>query len=76
MAEDNLADDMLGGVRANAEYSGLTERKIYHLAPKGKLPLFKMGDRIWCGRKSSWRRYIEGLELNQTPQFHATSPSA
>ena len=64
MADENLADDLLKGVKANAEYSGLTEREIYHLAPKGKLPLFKMGGRIWCGRKSSWHRYIEKLEAS------------
>jgi hypothetical protein len=62
MTDENLADDLLRGVRANAEFSGLTEREIYHLAPQGKLPLFKLGDRIWCGRKSTWRRYIEKLE--------------
>jgi hypothetical protein len=62
MAQENLADDLLRGVRAISEYSGLSTREIYHLAAKGKLPLFKMGDRIWCSRKSSWHRHIERLE--------------
>ena len=62
MPQENLADDLLRGVKAISEYSGLTEREIYHLAPKGRLPLFKMGDRIWCSRKSSWHRHIEKLE--------------
>lgn len=64
MADETLADDLLRGVKANAEYSGLTEREIYHLAPQGKLPLFKLGNRIWCGRKSTWRRHIERLEAS------------
>jgi hypothetical protein len=64
MAEENLADDLLRGVKAISEYSGLTEREIYHLASKGKLPLFKMGNRIWCSRKSSWHRHIERLEAS------------
>jgi len=62
MAKESLADDLLRGVKAISAYSGLTEREIYHLAAKGKLPLFKMGDRIWCSRKSSWQRHIEKLE--------------
>ena len=62
MGKENLADDLLRGVKAIAEYSGLTEREIYHLAPKRKIPVFKMGDRIWCSRKSSWHRYVEKLE--------------
>jgi len=48
------------GVKAISEYSGLTEREIYHLAPK--LPLFKMGGRIWCARKSTLKAHIEKLE--------------
>jgi hypothetical protein len=69
MANEDLADDLLRGVKANAEFSGLTEREIYHLAPQGKLPLFKFGDRIWCGRKSTWRRHIASLEAKIALRF-------
>jgi len=29
------------------------------------LPLFKVGRRKWCGRKSTLRRHIDGLEARQ-----------
>ena len=65
MANDkDLADDMLSGVGAIAAFTGLTKREVYHLAPKGKLPVFKVGDRKWCARKSTLRRHIEKLEAS------------
>lgn len=63
MTNDNeLAEDLLTGVEAIAAFTGLTRREVYHLAPKGKLPVFKVGDRKWCARKSTLRRHIESLE--------------
>jgi excisionase family DNA binding protein len=62
MANDDLADDLLTGVEAIAAFTGLTKREVYHLAPKGKLPVFKVGDRKWCARKSTLRRHIASLE--------------
>jgi hypothetical protein len=32
-----LADDLLEGARAIAAFTGLSERKIYHIASKGEL---------------------------------------
>jgi excisionase family DNA binding protein len=60
---DALADDLLDGVTAIAAFTGFTERKIYHLAEKGQLPLFKLGERKWCARKSTLRAHIERLEV-------------
>ena len=62
MPEENLADDLMGGVPAIAAFLGLSERQTYHLLEKGKLPAFKIGDRKWQARKSTLLRHIEGLE--------------
>lgn len=62
MAKEDLADDLLTGVEAIAAFTGLTKREIYHLAPKGKLPVFKVGDRKWCARRSTLKAHIEKLE--------------
>jgi len=62
MANEDLADDLLTGVEAIAAFTGLTKREVYHLAPKGKLPVFKVGDRKWCARKSTLKTHIEKLE--------------
>jgi excisionase family DNA binding protein len=62
VANEDLADDLLTGVEEIAAFTGLTKREVYHLAPKGKLPVFKMGDRKWCARKSTLRRHVENLE--------------
>jgi excisionase family DNA binding protein len=62
MANENLADDLLSGVEEIAAFTGLTKREAYHLAPKGKLPVFKVGDRKWCARKSTLKAHIEKLE--------------
>lgn len=65
MAKENLADDLLTGVGAIAAFTGLTKREVYHLAPKGKLPVFKVGDRKWCARKSTLKAHIEKLEASR-----------
>jgi hypothetical protein len=66
MENDDLASDLLDGVPAIAEFLGLTERQVYHLADprlgSRRLPLFKVGERKWFARKSSLRRYFESLE--------------
>jgi excisionase family DNA binding protein len=62
MEKEDLAEDLLTGVEAIAAFTGLTKREVYHLAPKGKLPLFKVGERKWCGRKSTLRQHIAKLE--------------
>ena len=61
---DSLADDLLTGVEAIAAFTGLKKRSVYYLAERGKLPLFKMDERKWCGRKSTLRSYIEKLEAS------------
>jgi excisionase family DNA binding protein len=72
MATNDLADDLLTGVGEIAAFTGLTKREVYHLAPKGRLPVFKVGDRKWCARRSTLRAHIEKLEA----EISATTPSA
>jgi excisionase family DNA binding protein len=62
MENNNLADDLLDGVPAIAAFTGWSQRQIYHLAEKGKLPLFKVGERKWCARKSTLKAHIVKLE--------------
>jgi hypothetical protein len=61
MASETLADDMLVGVAAIATFLGWPERRTYDRAEKKMLPVFKDG-RLWVGRKSTLRSFIEGLE--------------
>lgn len=53
--------DLLEGVKAIAAFTGWPPRRIYHLAEKGKLPLFKVGDKKWCCRKSTLLQHIDNL---------------
>lgn len=46
----NLADDLLAGVPAIAQYIGKTERAAYHLIYNDQLPHFKIGRRIHARR--------------------------
>ena len=65
MGNEDLAGDLLDGVTAIAAFTGWPERRIYYLAEKGLLPLFKIGERKWCARKSTLRRHIDNLESFQ-----------
>jgi len=50
--ELELRDDLLDGVDAIADYTGLPKRKIYYLIEIGALPAKKLGHRTIIGRKS------------------------
>ena len=62
MENEDLAADLLDGVTAIAAFTGWSERRVYYLAEKGLIPLFKVGERKWCARKSTLRRHIDDLE--------------
>ena len=47
-----LADDLIQGAKGAAEYTGLSEKQIYHLAEKGSLPVIRLGTRVLYFRKS------------------------
>ena len=65
MGAQDLADDLLSGVPAIAAFTGWPERRVYYLAEKKLIPLFKLGDR-WCGRKSTLRRHLDCPESGST----------
>jgi hypothetical protein len=46
-----LADDLLTGIRAIAQYTGESERRTEYLVACGLIPAFKIGARV-CARKS------------------------
>lgn len=52
----NLADDLLKGARAAAEYVGLPEKQVYYLVEKGGLPVKRLGTRVLYFRKSDLDR--------------------
>jgi hypothetical protein len=47
-----LASDLMIGIKPIAEFLGISERQAFYLAEKRRLPLFKMGAK-WVGRKST-----------------------
>jgi hypothetical protein len=47
-----LANDLLWGLAAIADYTGRTKRQAAFLIEKGKLPVKKLGLRTICARKS------------------------
>jgi hypothetical protein len=52
---ENIADDLLEGIRAISGFTGIPERRAFYLAEKGDLPgVFKQGGR-WIGLKSKIR---------------------
>jgi hypothetical protein len=62
MQNEDLADDLLDGVTEIAAFLGWTERRTYYAAERRIIPAFKMGERKWCARKSTLRRYVDELE--------------
>ncbi len=52
-----LADDLLQGAKSAARYSGLTERTIYHLVEKERLPVVRLGSRLYF-RKSELEKAL------------------
>ncbi|MBT4905934.1 MAG: hypothetical protein HOL07_00870 [Rhodospirillaceae bacterium] len=56
-----LADDILCGADAIADYMGVPRRMIYHLAHASQLPIFRLGAKI-CARKSQLVAFVEKQE--------------
>ena len=53
----NLAEDILQGAQAIADFGGWSRRQVYHFVRHG-LPVFRMGSTV-CARKSSILTWIE-----------------
>jgi excisionase family DNA binding protein len=63
-AESQRAD-LLYGAPAIADYLGLTNDAVYHLARQKRIPTFRMG-RTVCARKSTLARAIAELEAESS----------
>ena len=74
--DSDLASDLLDGVAEIAQFTGLPERRIYYLAERGLLPLFKIGDRKWQGRKSTLRQHIANLESDRSERRHVATTAS
>ena len=48
---DRLADDLLIGAPAIAEFLGMTEKAVYHLASKDRLPIGRLGKSLIASRR-------------------------
>lgn len=51
-----LADDLIKGAAAAAEFTGLPVGTIYHLSATGRLPCIRMSSRMLLFRKSDLER--------------------
>jgi hypothetical protein len=55
--EHPLSDDLMIGVKPIAEFTGQSERRIFHMLASGQLPGFKLGNK-WAARKSTLQQHI------------------
>ena len=58
-----LSDDLLAGARAAAEFSGISQRAIYHLVEAGLLPVIRKGKRLYF-RRSELERAFSSTSAN------------
>ena len=61
----SLADDLLTGAPAIAEYVGWNERRIYHAASQGYLPIGRAGQ-LLIARKSELDRALSPATQNES----------
>lgn len=67
MQEERLADDLLLGAKAVAEWMGASERQIYYWAQSRRFGLFRIGDKI-AGRKTTILANLARLEGSASAQ--------
>ncbi len=61
MQENDLADDLLEGADEIAAFMGWNRRRVFYLAERELMPIFRIGNRL-AARKSALRRRIEDME--------------
>jgi len=67
---DCIADDLLEGAEEIARFlfgSPDKRRRVYHLATRSDLPLFRLGEVI-CGRRSTLLAWIAQQEQSTRPK--------
>jgi excisionase family DNA binding protein len=52
-----LSDDLLSGAKAASDYSGISQRSIYHLVEAGHLPVIRKGKRLYFRRSELERAF-------------------
>lgn len=57
-----LADDLLSGAKAAAEYLGETERAVYNMADKGLLPCIRKGRKLYFRRSELQDAFRSGAK--------------
>lgn len=63
MENSDLAGDLLDGVPAISAFTGWPQRRVYYLAERGLIPLFKLDEKgKWQALKSTLRRHISNTE--------------
>jgi hypothetical protein len=73
MSEETIADDLLDGAEEIAVFmfgDAKYKRRVYHLAEKGALPVFRLGSGI-NARRSVLRQFIADRE-NEAMTAHQT----
>ncbi|WP_448187912.1 hypothetical protein [Azospirillum sp. sgz301742] len=64
----SIGDDLLEGADTIAEFvygDAAEKRKVYHLVQHGRLPTFRLGDKV-CARKSTLLSWIKAQEIAGT----------
>lgn len=59
-----LAEDLLSGADAAAEFTGLSRRVIYHLIEAGTLPVIRIGRKLYF-RRSELERAFRGSDQTE-----------
>ncbi|MGC2080659.1 MAG: DNA-binding protein [Xanthobacteraceae bacterium] len=62
--QENVADDLLRGVPAIAEFIGESPRQTYDLLETERVPGFKLGGKIWYASKTRLRHHYARLAAN------------
>ena len=55
-----LADDLLDGAVAAADYTGLEPRQIYHLADRNLIPVIRIGKKLFFRKTELDRHFSTG----------------
>lgn len=76
-ADERLADDLLRGAEAIADYlfgDKSLRRKVYHLAETSRLPVFRLGS-VLCARRSVLLAWIANQERRTAGDGTALPPA-
>lgn len=58
-----LNTDLIAGAKAAADFTGLSERQIYHMTEQGQIPVIRKGKRLFYRRSE-----LEAAFSSEAPQ--------